>query len=153
MINVMQNEKEYTISVSIPFKKIAFSDTPSKRDFKEFAEKVFEAYTTIIVQAIEARMKACANNLIKHSDSIKYCDDKYITYTRKSGGEHTFSFNSYETMRVLVKKIEQYKLGELTKFELKQIAKALYWVENKVDIREYTFQDLIDIIDEYRERK
>lgn len=153
MINVMQNEKEYTISVSIPFKKIAFSETPSKRDFKEFAEKVFEAYTTIIVQAIEARMKACANNLIKHSDSIKYCDDKYITYTRKSGGEHTFSFNSYETMRVLVKKIEQYKLGELTKFELKQIAKALYWVENKVDIREYTFQDLIDIIDEYRELK
>lgn len=150
MINVMQNEKEYTISVSIPFKKVAFSETPSKRNFKEFAEKVFEAYTTIIVQAIEARMKACANNLIKHSDSIKYCDDKYITYTRKSGGEHTFSFNSYETMRVLVKKIEQYKLGELTKFELKQIAKALYWVENKVDIREYTFQDLIDVIDEYR---
>lgn len=150
MINVMQNEKEYTISVSIPFKKIAFSETPSKRDFKEFAEKVFEAYTTIIVQAIEARMKACANNLIKHSDNIKYCDDKYITYTRKSGGEHTFSFNAYETMRGLVKKVEQYKLSELTKFELKQIAKALYWVENKVDIREYTFQDLIDVIDEYR---
>lgn len=34
MINVMQNEKEYTISVSIPFKKVAFSETPSKRDFK-----------------------------------------------------------------------------------------------------------------------
>lgn len=153
MINVMQNEKEYTISVSIPFKKVAFSETPSKRDFKEFAEKVFEAYTEVIVQAIKDRMKACASNLIKHSDSIKYCDDKYITYTRKSGGEHTFSFNAYETMRVLVKKVEQYKLSELTKFELKQIAKALYWVENKVDIREYTFQDLIDIIDEYRELK
>lgn len=153
MINVMQNEKEYTISVSIPFKKVAFSETPSKRDFKEFAEKVFETYTNIIVQALEARMKACASNLIKHSDSIKYCDDKYITYVRKSGGEHTFSFNAYETMRVLVKKVEQYKLSELTKFELKQIAKALYWVENKVNIREYTFQDLIDVIDEYRELK
>ena len=34
MINVQQNEKEYTISVSIPFKKVAFSETPSKRDFK-----------------------------------------------------------------------------------------------------------------------
>lgn len=153
MINVMQNEKEYTISVTIPFKKTAFSETPYKRDFKKFAEEVFEAYTNIIVEAIEARMKACANNLIKHSDSIKYCDDKYITYTRKSGGEHTFSFNAYETMRVLVRKIKQYKLSELTKFELKQIAKALYWVENKVDIREYTFQDLIDVIDEYRELK
>lgn len=98
-------------------------------------------------------MKACANNLIKHSDSIKYCDDKYITYIRKSGGEHTFSFNAYETMRRLVKKVEQYKLAELTKFELKQIAKSLYWVENKVDIKEYTFQDLIDVIDEYRELK
>lgn len=96
MINVMQNEKEYTISASIPFKKVAFSETPSKRDFKEFAEKVFEA---------------CANNLIKHSDNIKYCDDKYITYIRKSGGEHTFSFNTYETMRGLVKKVQQYKLG------------------------------------------
>lgn len=109
MINVMQNEKEYTISVSIPFKKVAFSETPSKRDFKEFAEKVFEAYTNIIVEA-------CASNLIKHSDSIKYC----------SGGEHTFSFNAYETMRV-----QQYKL---TKSELKQIAKALYWVEDRRDI-------------------
>ena len=109
MINVMQNEKEYTISVSIPFKKVAFSETPSKRDFKEFAEKVFE----IIV-------KACASNL------IKYCDDKFITYIRKSGEEHTFSFNAYETMRSLVKKIQQYKLNELTKFEL---AKALYWVD------------------------
>lgn len=67
MINVMQNEKEYTISVTIPFKKIA---TPSKRDFKEFAEKVFEAYSNIIALAIEARMKACASNLIKHSDNV-----------------------------------------------------------------------------------
>ena len=153
MINIQQNEKEYTISVTIPFKKTAFSETPYKRDFKEFAEKVFEAYSNTIVLAIEARMKACANNLIKHLDSIKYCDDKYITYTRKSGGEHTFSFNAYETMRVLVRKIEQYKLGELTKFELKQIAKALYWVEDKSDIGKYTFQDLIDVIDEYRELK
>lgn len=153
MINVMQNEKEYTISVSIPFKKVAFSETPSKRDFKEFAEKVFEAYTKVIVQALKDRMKACASNLIKHSDSIKYCDDKYITYTRKSGGEHTFSYNTYETMRVLVKKVQQYKLGELTKSELRQIDKALHWVEDKSDIGKYTFQDLIDVIDEYRELK
>lgn len=153
MINVMQNEKEYTISVSIPFKKVAFSETPSKRDFKEFAEKVFEAYTEVIVQALKDRMKACANGLIKHSDNIKYCDSKYITYLRKSGGEHTFSFNAYETMRGLLIKVEQYKLGELTKFELKQIAKALYWVEDKSDIGKYTFQDLIDVIDEYRELK
>ncbi len=151
MISILQNEKEYTISVTIPFKKVAFSETSSKRDFKEFAEKVFEAYTEVIVKALESRMEACANNLIKHLNSKKYCDDKYITYTRKSGGEHTFSFNAYETMRVLVKKIEQYKLGELTKFELKQIAKALYWVEDRSDIGKYTFQDLIDVIDEYRE--
>ena len=153
MISVQQNEKEYTISVSIPFKKVAFSETPSKRDFKEFAERVFEADTNVIVKALEARMYACANGLIKHSDDVKYCDDKFITYIRKSGGEHTFSFNAYETMRSLVKKIQQYKLDELTKFELKQIAKALYWVEDKSDIGKYTFQDLIDVIDEYRELK
>ena len=153
MISIQQNEKEYTISVTIPFKKTAFSETPYKRDFKKFAEEVFEAYTNVIVKALESRMEACANNLIKHLDSKKYCDDKYITYTRKSGGEHTFSFNAYETMRVLVKKIKQYKLGELTKFELKQIAKALYWVEDRSDIGKYTFQDLIDVIDEYRELK
>ena len=153
MINILQNEKEYTISVTIPFKKTAFSETPYKRDFKKFAEEVFEAYTNVIVEALESRMEACANNLIKHLNSKKYCDDKYITYTRKSGGEHTFSFNAYETMRVLVKKIKQYKLGELTKFELKQIAKALYWVEDRSDIGKYTFQDLIDVIDEYRELK
>ena len=152
MINVIQNEKEYTISVTIPFKKVAFSETPSKKDFKEFAEKVFEAYTNVIVEALKAQMDACANGLINHDD-IKYCDSKYITYTRKAGGEHTFSYNAYDTMRVLVKKIEQYKLGELTKFELKQIAKALYLVEDKSDIGKYTFQDLIDVIDEYRELK
>lgn len=144
MINVFQNEKEYTISVTIPIKN---SETP--RDFKKFAEEVFEAYINIIV---EARMNACVNGLIKHSDDVKYCDSKYITYTRKSGGEHTFSYNAYDTMQVLVK-IQQYKLGELTKSELKQIAKALYWVEDKSDIGRYTFQDLIDVIDEYRELK
>lgn len=152
MMSIQQNEKAYTISVTIPFKKTAFSETPYKRDFKEFAEKVFEAYTNVIVEALKAQMDACANGLINH-DVIKYCDSKYITYTRKSGGEHTFSYNAYDTMRVLVKKIEQYKLGELTKFELKQIAKALYWVEDKSDIGKYTFQDLIDVIDEYRELK
>lgn len=52
-----------------------------------------------------------------------------------------------------LKKIQQYKLGELTKSELKQIAKALYWVEDKSDIGKYTFQDLIDVIGEYRELK
>ena len=153
MINIYQNEKEYTISVNIPFKKAEFSETPSKRDFKEFAEKVFEAYTNVIVEALKARMKACANNLIKHTDDIKYCDNKYITYVRKSGEEHTFSFNAYEIMRGLVSKIQQYKLSELTKFELKQIAKSLYWVEDKSDIGKYTFQDLIDVIDEYRSFK
>ena len=153
MINIQQNEKEYAIAVTIPFKKTAFSETPYKRDFKKFAEEVFEAYTNVIVEALETRMKACASNLVKHSDSIKYCDDKYITYIRKSGGEHTFSFNAYETMRGLVKKVQQYKLGELTKSELKQIAKALYWVEDKSDIGKYTFQDLIDVIYEYRDFK
>ena len=153
MIKVFQNEKEYTISVTIPIKKVNFSETPSKRDFKKFAEEVFEAYTNIIVEALEARMNACVNGLIKHSDDVKYCDSKYITYTRKSGGEHTFSYNAYDTMQRLVKKIQQYKLGELTKSELKQIAKALYWVEDKLDIGKYTFQDLIDVIDEYREIK
>lgn len=126
MINIFQNEKEYTISVSIPFKKVAFPETSSKKDFKDFAEKVFEAYTNIIVEALEARVKACASNLIKHSDAIKYCDSKYITYTRKSGGEHTFSFNAYVTMRALISKVTRYKLDQLTKYELKQIAKALY---------------------------
>lgn len=153
MINVCQNEKEYTISVTIPFKKIAFSETPSKKDFREFAEKVFDAYTNVIVEALKARMEACVDNLIKHSDSIKYCDDKYITYVRKSGGEHTFSFSAYDTMQRLVKKVQQYKLNELTRFETKQIAKALYWVEDKSDIKEYTFQDLIDVINEYRDFK
>lgn len=153
MINVCQNEKEYTISVTIPFKEIAFSETPSKKDFREFAEKVFDAYTNVIVEALKARMEACVNNLIKHSDSIKYCDDKYITYTRKSGGEHTFSSAAYNTMQGLVKKVQQYKLSELTRFETKQIAKALYWVEDKSDIKEYTFQDLIDVINEYRDFK
>ena len=153
MIDVMQNEKAYTISVTIPFKKTAFSETPYKRDFKKFAEEVFEAYSNTIALAIEARMKACANNLIKHSDNIKYCDDKYITYTRKFKGEHTFSFNAYETMRALIVKIPQYKLCELTKFELKQIAKALYWVENKTDVGKYTFQDLIDVIIYYCDAK
>lgn len=147
MINVFQNEKEYTISVTIPIKKVNFSETPSKRDFKKFAEEVFEAYTNIIVEALEARMNACVNGLIKHSDDVKYCDSKYITYT---GGEHTFSYNAYDTMQRLVKKIQQYKLGELTESELKQIAKALYWVGDKSDIEKYTFQDLID---EYREIK
>ena len=140
MMSIQQNEKAYTISVTIPFKKTAFSETPYKRDFKEFAEKVFEAYTNVIVEALKAQIDACANGLINHD-------------VRKSGGEHTFSYNAYETMRVLVKKIEQYKLGELTKFELKQIAKALYLVEDKSDIGKYTFQDLIDVIDEYRELK
>ena len=153
MISILQNEKEYTISVTIPFKKTVFSETPYKRDFKKFAEEVFEAYTNVIVKALESRMEACANNLIKHLDSKKYCDDKYITYTRKSGGEHTFSFNAYETMRGLVQKVQQYKFGELTKFELKQIAKALYWVEDKSDIGKYTFQDLIDVMNEYRDFK
>ena len=56
-------------------------------------------------------------------------------------------------MQRLVKKIQQYKLGELTKSELKQIAKSRYWVEEKSDVGKYTFQDLIDVIDEYRELK
>lgn len=153
MISVQQNEKAYTISVTIPFKKTAFSETPYKRDFKKFAEEVFEAYTNTIVLAIKTAMKACTDELVKYSGDLKYCDDKYITYRRKFEVEHTFSFNAYETMRGLVKKVEQYKLDELTKFELRQIAKALYLVENKSDAGKYTFQDLIDVIDEYRELK
>lgn len=45
MISIQQNEKAYTIFVTIPFKKTKFSETPYKRDFKEFAEEVFKAYS------------------------------------------------------------------------------------------------------------
>ena len=69
MINVFQNEKEYTISVTIPIKKVNFSETPSKRDFKKFAEEVFEAYTNIIV---EARINAydTMQRLVKKNSAI-----------------------------------------------------------------------------------
>lgn len=73
-----------------------------------------------------------------------------INVMQNEKGIYNFSFNTYETMRGLVKKVQQYKL---TKSELKQIAKALYWVEDKSDIGKYTFQNLIDVIDEYRELK
>lgn len=36
-------------------------------------------------------MNACVN---KHSDDVKYYNSKYNT--RKSGGEHTFSYNAYD---------------------------------------------------------
>ena len=39
MINVFQNEKEYTISVTIPIKKVNFSETPSKRDSRSLQKK------------------------------------------------------------------------------------------------------------------
>lgn len=45
MINVQQNEKEYTISVTIPFKKVAFSETP----YKEISRSLQKKYLQLIL--------------------------------------------------------------------------------------------------------
>lgn len=149
MIEIRQNSEEYSITLSIPFKKISFADTPTVSDYGTFCENVFNAYTALITQALRDRIKACTTNLVSHSDSIIVANERFITYKRKSGSTHTFSMSAYETMRVLIKKIPSCELKSLTKYELSQISKALYWVNNKEDIKEYTFQDLINVIQFY----
>lgn len=149
MIDIQQNDREYSISLSIPFKELSFNDTPSTKDFETFCEDVFDAYTELIIKALKDRMNACIQNLIKHINSIKVVNELYITYKRKSGSYHTFSIEAYDTMKVLTKKVKQCKLSDLSKQELSQISKALYWVDNKEDIKGLTFQDLIDVINFY----
>lgn len=39
MINVFQNEKEYTISVTIPIKKVNFSENSIKKRFQEVCRR------------------------------------------------------------------------------------------------------------------
>jgi len=152
MIEIRKSTKECSITLSIPFKELSFNDTPTEANYKTFCEDVFNAYTLLITQALKDRKKACVTNLMNHSNSIVIANEEFITYKRKSGGTHTFSFNAYETITVLIKKIQSCSLKALSKYELIQISKALYWI-NKEDIDEYTFQDLIDVIEYYKSTK
>lgn len=113
-INVFPENKytELTLNVQIPFcNKQAGSDFDLDKVRKRRESWVFDligSYSTLIIESLKRRMKACQENLIRHLDDVEYSDEYgQIVYRRKDNSTGTFNVPAFEAMQEAVIALRQ----------------------------------------------
>ena len=125
-------------TINIPFTFEAnyapkFTSTPNK---------AITAWSTVIVEAVAARLNACKLNLFDNRERVSMVNEYQIIYYTSTGSRKHYSIPAASAMEEI---LTQPRL-------LTQIIKALYWLspeEREQKLEGYTFDDLYSVLIEY----
>lgn len=145
--NIANKNVSLEITIALPYKGEPVRINLEKRS--ELLIALIAQFSKHMVKALEARMEACANNLVLHMDDIMFNDGIRIVYKRKDGTSHSFNVPSYQAMNEAVatlRKAEYKKFCQNPGF-IDQTLKALYWVEKPEDESgKFKYSDLISAL-------
>lgn len=102
-------------------------------------------FSDFIVEALEKRMQSCIEQLMAHASDFKEATNAEILYDTKHGIKH-FCYPSYNVMNDAIEKLNTGHVKLLNFREIKQIQKALYWVELK-DTKNFSAGQLISALE------
>lgn len=149
--NIINNIANQTVTLEITIPCIRRENLEKLEKRSELLIALIAQFGKHIVKALEARMEACANNLVHHMDDIIFNDGICIVYKRKDGTSHSFNVPSYQAMNEAVatlRKAEYKKFCQDPVF-IDQTLKALYWVEKPEDESgKFKYSDLISALTE-----
>lgn len=106
---------------------------------------IIDDFKDLIIEALEKRMQSCVEQLMAHASDFKEATDAEILYDTKHGVKH-FCYPSYNMMNDAIEKLNTGNAKLLNVMEIKQIQKALYWVELK-DTKNFSAGQLISALE------
>ena len=145
LVTVNREEKVtiITSTFTIPFMdwKDGFEDTAGMN-----WDEVLYTFSSVIIKALKDRMAACMAMLGKNVFNIVYSNEHAIIFKKDNGKYHSFNHASY---RVMEDAINMFTIGDIFNLELPhldQIMKALVWAEDRKDVENISFGNLISCI-------
>ena len=156
-INVYPENKytELNLTVQVPFcNKQAGSDFDLDKARKKQEAWVFDligSYSTLIIESLKRRMKACQENLIRHLDDVEYSDEcGHIVYRRKDNSTGTFNVPSFKAMQEAVTALRQSRWRDYMNnpIWIDQTLKALLndTVQDHSDKGTLKYSDLVSVL-------
>lgn len=131
-------------TINIPF---TFEANYTPQGIECIYNKAVEAWKSIIVDVVSARLNACKLNLFDNRERVSSVSEHTIIYFTSTGSQKHYSIVAASAMEEILECAEQNNLNSLidSPRHLLQMIKALYWVtpevrEQKID--GYTFDDL-----------
>lgn len=133
MITIKENSKTVEFTIELPKKygkPVEISDEEFRHQQQRRVARMMDiigAFSSIIIESLERRMRACEMYFIENINSIDYNDGGHISYLRKDGSAGSFNIPSYEGMRDCIKALKQSCFKEFlgNKLWIDQVIKAL----------------------------
>ncbi len=141
-ISVDKINRVTNITTSIPFKD--WDNTVQRTTLRW--EEVLATFSNVIIKALEDRKSACMDMLSKNIFNVVYSDEYTIIFKKENGRYHSFSHPSYEIMEETITIFNDDEIHRLGTRHLDQIMKALVWVENREDVENMSFGNLISCV-------
>lgn len=136
---------EQKVTMEVVFKENYSIEEPVK---EINLEKVFQAWHTVIIESLQARLQTCKTHLFENHDRVVKVTEYTILYVTKSNVLQHYSIPAARSME---ETITAFQHGDysLNTMNILQILKALYWVPDSVRnqrIKGVSFDDLYSLL-------
>ena len=143
-VDVEKQVTNITTTFAIPFMdwKGGFVEEAAMMNWDE----VLQLFNKVIVKALEDRMASCMKMLSTNIFNVVYSNEHTIIYKKDDGKYHNFNHGAYKTMEDA---INMFTVGDIFNLELPhldQIMKALVWAEDRKDVENISFGNLVSCI-------
>ena len=118
-------------TINIPF---TFEANYIPQGIECLYNKAVDAWKSVIVDAVSARLNACKLNLFDNRERVSSVSEHTIIYFTSTGSQKHYSIPAASAMEEILECAEQNNLNSLidSPRHLTQILKALYWVSPEV---------------------
>ena len=130
-------------TVSIPFKN--WDNDTAQKAILHWGGVLYN-FSNVIIKALEDRKNACMSMLSKNIFNIVYSNEYTIVFKKENGSYHSFNHQSYEVMEEAITIFNDDEIHRLELRHFEQIMKALVWVENREDVENISFGNLVSCI-------
>ena len=141
-MEVLNGQVIFTSKTNIDFKDCKDLRVSSAKDYEE----ILKVFSDIIIKALYNRANNCFEMLERNQDNIVFVNEYRIVFKKNNGSYHSFNFASYTAMEDAISLIESSDYNLLSRVQYDQIAKALYWIEKPENRNNFSFGNLISVV-------
>lgn len=141
-MEVLNGQVIFTSKTNIDFKDCKDLSVVSVRDYEE----ILTVFSDIVIKALRTRADNCFEMLERNQENIVFVNEYRIVFKKCNGSYHSFNFASYEAMNEAIDLIKSSDYNLLSRVQYDQIAKALYWIEKPENRNNFSFGNLISVV-------
>ena len=135
---------EFTTLFRVKHKDWDTDFVPNKNAWKD----ILGSWSKVCIEALESRMDSCVSMLFRNRDNIVKANEHQVVFKKNNGLIHSFNHCSFKAMEQMVADfrsgnwdaIKENKLGCV------QLLKALYWVEDRKEVKDIGLGELVSTV-------